>query len=94
MCIGIHPGQYSESFAPGDDRLYQNAKYIYKRCGLGESEEFQQHMVSEYLVPAHKNLEEALELGIPAKMYHAEKRRMVKETVKSFVGARVKGILK
>lgn len=90
VSIGVHEKQYTESFSEKDERIYQDYRYMFEKYGLAEKEACRRFFLEKYLVPYHKSVKEACELGIPKKEYNQVKRTYLLDTVRCFVKSRIK----
>lgn len=90
ISIGVHEHQYTETFSDRDVRIYNDYRYLYTKYHLEVSEDCKQYFLSQFIVKYHKGVKEAKLLGIEIGKYLLACMIELKETVKCFVGSRIK----
>lgn len=90
VSIGVHEKQYTESFSEKDERIYQDYKYMFQKYNLVQKEECRHFFLKKYMIPFHKPVKEAYELGIPKKEYDKVKAAFGLDTIRCFLRSRMK----
>ncbi len=88
ISIGMHRGQYTESFAEKDERIYADYRYFYEKYQLRDSKECRDYFLSHFVVKYHKPWKEAKALGFTRQEYERQKGAERLETLSSFLRAR------
>ncbi|MGN1023037.1 MAG: glycosyltransferase family 2 protein [Lachnospiraceae bacterium] len=94
ISIGMHPGQYTESFAEKDERIYADYRYFYLKYDLSASPACRAYFLSRFLVKYKKPWQEAKDLGYTRGEYLKALAGEGQSTLRSFLGARMRFLSK
>lgn len=89
ISIGMHRGQYTESFSEKDERIYADYRYFYEKYRLRDSKACRDYFLSHFVAKYHKPWQEAERLGYTRKEYERGRRRELADTLRSFLRARL-----
>jgi glycosyltransferase involved in cell wall biosynthesis len=90
VSIGVHANQYTESFSEQDMRIYNDYKYMYTKYNLNQSRECREYFAGKYIVKYHQGINEAKTLGIESGIVIRKYLLEFIESIKCFVGSRLK----
>lgn len=91
VSIGMHAGQYTESFSEKDERIYDDYRYFYTKYDLEKSRACRDYFLSEFVAPYHRPFSEARSLGFTRREYDRAVRGELSATIRSFLHARFSG---
>jgi glycosyltransferase involved in cell wall biosynthesis len=90
VSIGVHANQYTETFSEHDMRIYNDYKYMYTKYNLAQSSECREYFAAKYIVKYHQSIKEAKSLGIKPGIVIVKYVLEFMESIKCFIGSRLK----
>ncbi|MEE0920606.1 MAG: glycosyltransferase family 2 protein [Lachnospiraceae bacterium] len=94
ISIGVHDHQYTESFTEKDIRIYKDYRYMFEKYELNKSKECREYFAYNFIVKYNQGIGEAIRLGIGVTLYFRKWFYELYNSVKCFVGCRIKRIIK
>ena len=88
ISIGMHAGQYTETFSEMDERIYADMRLLYEKNDLRQAPFCREHMTRAYILPWHRGREEAMELGISEEELKSARRDDLRRSISDFVRSR------
>lgn len=90
VCIGVHGGQYTETFSERDERIYRDMRLMYERFGLKDAGFCRKHFTRKYLVRYHRSIGEGVRLGISPVLILCERMRLFVQSALCFMQNRIR----
>jgi glycosyltransferase involved in cell wall biosynthesis len=90
VSIGVHANQYTETFSERDMRIYNDYKYMYTKYNLRQSRECREYFAEKYIVKYHQSIKETKNLGIETEIIIRKYLLEFIESIKCFIGSRLK----
>lgn len=90
ISIGMHAGQYTETFTEQDERIYTDYRRLYKKYDLKQAPFCRKYMTEQFIIPWHKGRVEAEALGIPTRDWRHARMREGLHSIRDYLRNRWK----